>query len=105
MFFKLLLYSVIFASSYALFRYFYDKLMNDEEYLRHLADKSKDNEKEQLIQRILYFAREAELLNHFENACDYYFSLIRELHCEVENVFTYITSEETKQLLSDKLKN
>lgn len=102
MFFKILKNSLILISSIYLYKYFYEKLLKDDDYLQELANESNKTEKEQNIKQILFYAKEAELQSDYKNASDYYFVLVESFNCSIEEISSLILKEETKILFSNK---
>lgn len=97
---KLLVVSFVAVKIY---KYWYERMLCDREYLGALCRERRENDHEQLVHRTIEEARGHEERGEFEMALEYYLYALKALKCERNFIMENLLTEEVRDMLNKSL--
>eukprot|EP00866_Antonospora_locustae_P002530 jgi/Antlo1/2530/1041 len=97
---KLLVVSFVAVKAY---RYWYERMLSDSEYLERLCREKRESDHEQLVHKTLEEARFHEERREFDMALEYYMYALKALKCERKFVMESLLTEEVRDMLKKLL--
>lgn len=100
---RVIKYSILAFAAFKIYRYLYNRMLADEEYLRSTQKERKDSENDQLIYETLAVARRHEENLEFNMALEYYLYALKVLKCDRDFLFQHVSTQEVKGMLEMKM--
>lgn len=97
---KLLVVSFVAVKMY---RYWYERMLGDREYLGTLCRERRESDHEQLVHKTLEEARGHEERGEFDMALEYYLYALKALKCERSFIMENLLTEEVREMLNKSL--